>query len=197
MRDDLKYVEILCLGHEAGLQYFIAQFGEPLHFFAYKITKNREVSEEIVSESFCKLWQRKEKMETYEMIRSFLFSVTRNACYDHMGSAYQKKISLSHNDWTGIEGNEGDMLGQIIYIELIKQIVQELEKLPKQQAEVFRMAYLEGMETKEICDLLGTTTSTVYFAKSKAVSTLRMIFKEKDINLYMTFLLVTCFGQSF
>lgn len=196
MKDDLKYVEILCLGHELGLQYFIGQLGEPLHFFAYKITKNKEVSEEIVSESFCKLWQRREKMTSYECIKSFLFLVTRNACYDHMGSAYQKKISLSHNDWTSIQGKDGDMLGQIIYVELIMQIAEELEKLPKQQADVFRMSYLEGMDTKEICDVLDTTASTVYFARSKALSTLRMIFKEKDINLYMTFLLVTCFGQS-
>ncbi|ERJ60908.1 RNA polymerase sigma factor [Sphingobacterium paucimobilis] len=186
MKDDLKYVEILCLGHEAGLQYFIAQFGEPLHFFAYKITKNREVSEEIVSESFCKLWQRKEKMETYEMVRSFLFSVTRNACYDHMGSAYQKKISLSHNDWTSIEGKEGDMLGQIIYIELIKQIIQELEKLPKKQAEIFRLSYIEGLDTEEICRVLNTTANNVYFAKSKVLNVLRQNLSKKDMGLYLT-----------
>lgn len=196
MKDHLKYVEILCLGHELGLQYFITEFGEPLHFFAYKITKNKEVSEEIVSESFCKLWQRREKMTSYECIKSFLFLVTRNACYDHMGSAYRKKVSLSPTDWTSIEGKQGDMLGQIIYVELIMQIVDELERLPKQQADVFRMSYLEGMDTQEICDVLDTTVSSVYFAKSKALSTLRMIFKEKDINLYMSFLLVTCMGSS-
>lgn len=190
MKDDLKYVEILCLGHELGLRYFITQLGEPLHFFAYKITKNKEVSEEIVSESFCKLWQKREKMTSYDSIKSFLFLVTRNACYDHMGSAYQKRISLSQTDWMSIEGSDGDMLGQIIYVELIVQIVEELEKLPKQQADVFRMSYLEGMDTKEICDVLGTTANTVYFAKSKALSTMRLIFKEKDINLYMTLLLI-------
>ena len=191
MKDSLKYVDILCMGNELGLKYFIAQLGEPLHFFAFKITKNKEVSEEIVSEAFCKLWQRRETMNSYENIKSFLFLVTRNACYDHMGSAYQKKISLSHDDWTCIESKDDDMLGQIIYVELIMQVVEELEKLPKQQADVFRMSYLEGMDTKEICDLLGTSASTVYFARSKALSTLRMIFKEKDINIYMTFLLFT------
>ncbi len=197
MKDDLKYVEILCLGHELGLQYFITELGDPLHFFAYRITKNKEVSEEIVSESFCKLWERRETMTSYDAIKSFLFLVTRNSCYNHMGSAYRKKVSLSQSEWTDIEGKDGDMLGQMIYVELIMQIVEELEKLPKQQADVFRMSYLEGMDTKEICDALGTTTSTVYFAKSKALSTLRVIFKEKDINLYTAFLLVTCFGQHF
>lgn len=185
MKDNLKYVENLCLGHELGLQYFIAQLGESLHFFAYKITKSKEVSEEIVSESFCKLWQRREKMTSYENIKSFLFLVTRNACYDHMGSAYQKRVSLSETDWTNIEGKDTDMLAQIIYMELITQIVEELKKMPKQHSEVFRLSYLEGMDTREICDVLGTTASNVYFARSKAISTLRLIFKEKDINTYI------------
>jgi len=191
VKDNLKYVDILCAGNEVGLKYFIAHLGEPLHFFAFKITKNKEASEEIVSEAFCKLWQRRDKITSYENIKSFLYLVTRNACYDHMGSAYQKKVSLSHDDWTSIESKDDDMLGQIIYVELIMQVVEELEKLPKQQADVFRLSYLEGMDTKEICDLLGTSASTVYFARSKAISTLRMIFKEKDINIYTTLLLFT------
>jgi len=193
VKDNLKYVDILCTGNEVGLKYFIAQLGDPLHFFAFKITKNKEVSEEIVSEAFCKLWQGRQKMTSYENIKSFLFLVTRNACYDYIGSAYHKKVSFSHDDWTSIESKDDDMLGQIIYVELIMQVVEELEKLPKQQADVFRMSYLEGMDTKEICDLLGTSASTVYFAKSKAMSTLRMIFKEKDINIYMFLLFCTWF----
>lgn len=191
MKDSLKYVEFLSLGNESGLQYFMEQLGDPLHFFAFKITKNKEVSEEIISEAFYKLWQRREELTTCESIKSFLYLVTRNACYDYMGSAYKKKVSLSHEDWIEIEGVDGDMLGQIIYVELVMQIVHELERLPKQQADVFRMSYLEGLDTKEICDALGTTTSNVYFAKSRALSTLRMIFKEKDINLYSAFLLMT------
>lgn len=193
MKDNLKYVDILSTGNELGLKYFIGQLGDPLHFFAFKITKSKEVSEEIVSEAFCKLWERREKMTSYEKIKSFLYLVTRNACYDHMGSAYQKKVSFSHDDWTSLESKDDDMLGQIIYVELIMQVVEELEKLPKQQADVFRMSYLEGMDTKEICDLLGTTASTVYFARSKAISTLRMIFKEKDINIYTLLLFCSWF----
>lgn len=195
MRDDLNYVEILCHGREDGLQYFINQLGEPLHFYAYKITKNKEVSEEIVSESFYKLWQRRDRMTSYESIKSFLFLVTRNACYDHKGSAYQKKVSLSEDNWLNIQHGEGDVLGQMIYVELIMQVVNELEKLPKQQADVFRMSFLEGLDTEEICEALGTNPSSVYFAKSKALSTLRLLFREKDINLYMSFLLLTSLGQ--
>ncbi|GAA4517404.1 hypothetical protein GCM10023173_17870 [Sphingobacterium thermophilum] len=71
----------------------------------------------------------------------------------------------------------------------MEQIIKELERLPKQQAEIFRMTYLEGKSNKEICQTLGTTLNTIYFARSKALSTLRQIFKEKDISLYSAFMM--------
>ncbi|MBE8719796.1 hypothetical protein C4F40_03515 [Sphingobacterium sp. Ka21] len=45
------------------------------------------------------------------------------------------------------------------------------------------------MDTQEICETLGTTVSNVYYARSKSLSALRLIFKEKDISLYTAFLL--------
>lgn len=187
--DAIKYLQMLHAGDEAGLRYFMSWHGEHLRFFAYKITKNKEVSEEIVSESFYKLWQGREKAKSVGAVKSFLYLITRNACYDHIGSSYHKTVDLGDELlWDTVEGGK-DILTHIIYTELIGQIVAELEKLPKQQAEVFRLSYLEGMDTQEICETLGTTASSVYFARSKAISALRVIFKEKDFSIYCALLL--------
>ena len=186
-----EYLQMLQAGNEVGLRYFMSQYGEQLRFFAYKITKDKEVSEEVVSESFYKLWQGREKAVSVEAIQSFLYLITRNACYDHIGSSYHKTVDLGEELlWDKVE-KKADILTHIIYVELIEQIVVELDKLPRQQAEVFRLSYIEGMDTQEICDTLGTTASNVYFARSKAVSALRLIFKEKDISLYIGFLTFT------
>lgn len=189
MKNHLKHVDTLRLGEESGLRYFMSQLGATLRFFAFQITKNKEVSEEIVSESFYKLWQDRRKVMSAEHIKSYLYLVTRNACYDFIGSSYHKSAVSEDDALLDIEEPNADLLTQIIYTELIEQIVEELNSLPKQQAEVFRMSYLEGMDTQEICDALGTTTSNVYYARSKALAALRIIFKEKDISLY-TFLIL-------
>lgn len=44
------------------------------------------------------------------------------------------------------------------------------------------------METEEICKALNTTISNVYYAKSKALSKIRMAFEEKDMGLYFVLL---------
>lgn len=193
MDDNLKYLESLQLGNEAGLCHFMSTFGGSLRFFAFNITKNKEVAEEIVSESFYKLWQDRQKIISLEHIKSFLYLVTRNACYDFVGSAYQNRISLDQDNLPDMECTS-NLLNDIIYAELIGQIVSELENLPAQQAEIFKMSFIQGMETQEICETLGTTSSNVYYAKSKALATLRIIFREKDISLYLTFIAALYFN---
>lgn len=184
----IEYLHMLKAGDEVGLKYFMAQYSDQLRFFAYKITKNKEISEEVVSESFYKLWQGRDKAVSIEAVKSFLYLVTRNACYDHINSSYHKTVDLGEELlWNEVE-KKTDILTHIIYTELIDEIVATLDRLPRQQAEVFRMSYLEGMDTQEICDTLGTTVSSVYFSRSKAVSALRLIFKENDMNLYKGFL---------
>lgn len=185
----LRYLHLLQSGNEQGLRYFMGQLAESLRFFAFSLTKNKEVAEEIVSESFCKLWLSRNNAVSEQSVKSYLFLITRNACYDYLGSAYRKTVDLGDDQlWDKLE-SRSDVLTQIIYTELIERIVCELDQLPKQQAEIFRLAYLEGLEVQEICDRLGTTASSIYFARSKALSALRLVFKKKDISIYMSFLL--------
>ncbi|MCT1524890.1 RNA polymerase sigma factor [Sphingobacterium hotanense] len=190
---DSQYLEKLQLGDELGLRYFMSQYAEQLFVFANRITKNREAAEEIVSESFCKLWFNRANASSLQAIKSFLFLITRNACYDHVGSAFRKTVDLGDELlWDKIE-NRTDVLTDIIYSELIEQIILELDKLPKYQAEVFRMTYLEGMDTNEICSTLGTTANNIYFARSKAMAALKLVFKKKDISLYGIIALLSMF----
>lgn len=176
-------------GDESALRYFMYLYGEKLRFFSYKIMKNKEAAEEIVSESFYALWNVREKLESIIALRNFLYLVTKNSCYDYLKSSYTRKMYLG-DDWLSqIEDNDNDFLSHLIYLELIEQIVKELDNLPLHQAEVFKLSYFEGLSTDEICQSLGTTASSIYCARSKAISTLRSVFKEKNISIYRVFLL--------
>ncbi|MGH2623686.1 MAG: RNA polymerase sigma factor, partial [Sphingobacterium sp.] len=176
-------------GKETGLNFYMAKYGHSLRFFAYSIVKDKGTAEEIVSDSFYKLWKGKEKVKTEDNLRAFLYLVTRNACYDFIDLSINK-ISHDSQSLDFLIHPDPNLDAQIIYNELLSAISKELEKLPETQAKIFRMSYLEGFNTNEICDLLNTTPSTVYFAKSKAVQTLKAIFKAKNLKYYSVLLLL-------
>ncbi|PPL02717.1 sigma-70 family RNA polymerase sigma factor [Parapedobacter indicus] len=186
MHHNIKNLRDFKLGRESGLKYLMLKFGNSLRFFAYSIIRNKEAAEEIVSDLFYKLWERREQVESLDKIKAFLFISARNACYDYLDLS-TNRIQSEPDPLAALESQETDILNKIIFSELVELIVKEVNKLPKQQAVVFRMSFLEGMTTEEICAKLGTSIGNVYFAKSKAISTLRSILERKDLKLYTTF----------
>lgn len=194
MRQNVKYLNDFKLGRESGLKYFMVKYGNSLRFFSYSITRNKEAAEEIVSDLFYKLWERREAVESVDKIKAFLFISARNACYDYIKSP-RNRIKKDCDLLDAMDNHEIDTLHRMIYSELVELIVMEVDKLPKQQAVVFRMSFLEGMTAEEICVKLGTSIGNVYFAKSKALSTLRRVFERKDLKLYTIFFLLTTLGQ--
>jgi len=183
MNDPIKYLDDFRLGHESGLRYFMGRFGHSLRFFAYSIIRDKEAAEEIVSDSFYKLWNGRDKVKSIGNMKAFLFISTRNACYDYAGTL-KNRMHMGEDVLDTIICKDTDVLTQIIYTELVQLIAKAVNKLPEQQAAVFRMTYLEGLSTREVSEKLGTSTSNVYFAKSKAISTLRRKFEHIDFRLF-------------
>lgn len=168
-------------GKETGLTFYMSKFGSSLRFFAHSIVKNKGVAEEIVSDSFYKLWKGRGRIKTEDNIRAFLYLVTRNACYDYI-DLKTNKIQHDSVSLDFLPLPDQDLEAQIIYNELLNQISKELEKMPEMQSKVFKMTFLEGLKTAEICELLNTTPNTVYFSKSKAVQTLKDVFRVLNLK---------------
>lgn len=183
-----KHISDLRKGKEAALSFLMDQYARVLHFFAYKLIKDSQTSSEIVSDAFIKLWERREHFEAIEPIKSFLYLVVKNACLDHLKHS-RNKCRYEEADLVELEATDQDILRKIIYTELVELIVQEVKKLPRQQAQVLQLSFMEGKNVQEICDELGTTANTVYFARSKAVATLRKILEQKKLSLHYLFLL--------
>ncbi|WP_144043740.1 sigma-70 family RNA polymerase sigma factor [Sphingobacterium cellulitidis] len=165
----------LTSGQEFGLKHYMKVHGSALRYFAFSIVKDKSVAEEIVSDSFVKLWTGREKVSTESGIKAFLYISTKNACLDHI-NLLKNKVVHDYEILDELTSPNEDILTKMIQIELIKLIVEEVEKLPKQQARIFKMTYFEQKETDEICDELGLSSSSIYFARSKALATLKKAF---------------------
>lgn len=168
-------------GSEIAFQHFMKRHLRALTFHAYRICRNQQVAEEIVADAFSKLWQRRSHFETESNIKSFLYISAKNAGLDYVRSAYNRNRSQLVELDEALQLGEQDPLTRMIHSELVRALVEEIDKLPARQSQVFRMAYLEGYSTAEICDALGITANAVFLAKKKAMANIRMVFSEKEI----------------
>ena len=176
-------------GDQNAFEKAFSLFYRPIVYYASKILHEDSFAEDIVSETFKKAWDHREKMESPKHLENFLYLVTRNACISYLRS--DRATQTTEKEWGRLtedeyKGSPADL--ERLQTELLKAITQHLEKLPG--GDILRMSYLEGMTTKEIAEQLNITENTVYIAKSRSLKALRAkLSKEQWVSLGLFWLL--------
>ncbi len=179
-------------GKESALSHYIQAYSSTLGYYAFRLVHRKETAEEIVSDSFYKLWEARDKIESNDHLKAFLYTVTRNACLNHL-EADRKVVQYEAEPNTAIPTPEPDPLSGILHAELMGLIYAEIDNLPAQQGEIFRLSYLDGLTNDEIAQRLGTSLNNIYVALSTARKTLQRVFRDKPLILYLLYLQLSLF----
>lgn len=157
----------------------------PLCYFATQLAGNAAEAEDIVKDAFVKLWHKHRDFESAQNIKAFLYITTRNACLNFLRHLQVKESS--RKELLYVESTRGDewVPNQMIHTELLQEIYAEIGKLPEKHREVFKLAYLEGMNNNEIADHLNISIHTVKEHEGKALSFLRLRFSDQQIILFI------------
>ncbi|MEJ8843339.1 RNA polymerase sigma-70 factor [Lacibacter sp. H375] len=132
-----------------------------LHRFSYSLVKSREGAEEIVSDSFIKLWQIRGQLHCIDNLKGYLYTTTRNLSLNYLAKKlrdplyYLNDIDLE----TVIEFNTPEDL--FISNETIKGIEQAVHGLPPQCKMVFQLVREQGLKYKEVATELNISVFTV------------------------------------
>jgi RNA polymerase sigma factor (sigma-70 family) len=171
-------------GDENSFQKVFDLYYRQIVYYALKILHDDSYAEDIVSETFRKAWDNRERMETLRHLENFLYFVTRNACISHLRS--DKVARSTQKEWNRISDDQekSDPLDlERVQTELIATIIRHLEVLPG--GDILRMSYLEGKSTKEIASELNISENMVYIAKTRSLKALRGLLSKNDWLLFM------------
>ncbi|GEP94296.1 RNA polymerase sigma factor [Chitinophaga cymbidii] len=157
------------------------------HIFAYckYLLPAIEDARDMTAQLFILLWEKKDALDSYTNLRSFLFLNARNKCFNYLRdqkarSAIDKQIS----DFTSSE--QTAILFAEIESELITRIREEVEKLPDYYRNILNLSYYQGYNNQEIADMLQISEKTVRNAKSIAIKSVRMIFLNRTTQMGFT-----------
>ncbi len=167
-----------------------------LVYFADQLVRNNLLSEDIVSETFTKLWVLRLNFDNVPSIRSFLYVTVRNACYDHLRSQeihtrIHKEILYTSDYVHEMNRDDYDMM----YAEYIQQLYVQVRELPDRCQEVFRLYFFDRLSTREIAQALNISEQTVRNQKTKAVAMLKSALLKKDmlpVAILLHFFAVLC-----
>lgn len=180
-----RYFHSFQRGESLGFKYFFDIYQLPLLYFAESILKHSQFADDIVEESFIKLWQNRLSIGHPLAIKSYLYTTVRNACIDSLRKE-KTKISYQNEVLANNNGQDNSLLLKVVEAETFHSIYTAISELPPKMGRVFRMFYLEGKELSEIATELNVSVKTVKNQKTRALEILR----EKLAYLSILFLLI-------
>ncbi|WP_114936901.1 RNA polymerase sigma factor [Mucilaginibacter endophyticus] len=158
-----------------------------LYKTALRYLKDREQSEEAVHDVFLNIWERRGQLEI-ESVPNFLLSAIRYQVYNRMRAAKPPvTLELGDLEMSNLpDYNQGDF--RIKNQELLKELSQYLEKLPKRCQEIFYMSRMDNLSNQEIAGRLGISKRTVENQITMALKHLRSCFKQVSTILCLYYM---------
>jgi len=130
---------------------------------AFRLLCNKEEAEDIVQESFIKVWLNLHKYNYQNRFSTWLYKITCNLCYDKLRSMkLSPSTPLVSVDLSELMiPDECDIEKTIINKELIKLITAITYNLPPKQRIVFTLKDIEGLEVNEISEITGLSKAKI------------------------------------
>ena len=139
-------------------------------FIFYK-TQETDITEDIVQDTFIKLWDNCSKV-TYEKVKSYLITVANNSFLNI--KKHEKVVRKHQQTLTNPKTNESPE-----FVLLEKEFMEKLEttiaELPLKQKEVFLMNRIEKKTYKDIAEALNISVKAV----EKRMHTALVFLREK------------------
>ena len=184
-----KFLELFHLGDEEGLNYFFRLLYPSLVLYGLKITGCKEVSEEIASQAFMKVWESHPQFTSPLSLKAYLYRVVSNASIDFLRQ--QKQARKRQQLLYATSGKEEkSVLHKMIEVELYHQLYKSLDSLPHRSRRIFQLFYFGDKSLQEIALELGTTVNAVKSQKKRAMQLLRE--QKGSLVSFICFLVTAC-----
>jgi RNA polymerase sigma-70 factor (ECF subfamily) len=174
-------------GEKPAFEEIYNDFFGVIYHLSLNYLHDEQVSEEIVQDSFMKLWEIHETLNDTFNIRNFLYTITKNNCLNYLRN---QKIAFKHQEnikYLEMQFNYEalEKLGNFIeFEELRNRVTSAINALPADLRETFLLSRFEELHYKEIAEKQSISVKTVEARISKVLRILRLELKDY-VNLIL------------
>lgn len=157
--------------------------------YALTYMQDENLAEDIVQDTFIKIWEQKKDLIASEQIRFYLITAVRNNCISHIRK--QKTQQTQFTDTTPEPDPEPFITTRQrneIADEQAKAIKKALDELPPKCKEVFLLVKMQGMSYKQAAETMEISVKTVENQMGKAIKILRDLALSRPVLSALLFL---------
>ncbi|MFV9503934.1 MAG: RNA polymerase sigma factor [Oscillochloridaceae bacterium umkhey_bin13] len=183
---DEALVSLVARGHAEALEQLYARYSRVVYGLALRILRNTDLAEEMVQETFWRVWRRASTFQTSNgQFAPWLFGIARNLCIDELRRRQSRPQSASNEDefWLSLPDPQPTIDEQTWEAERRRLISQALGELPADQRQVIELAYFGGLSQREIANQLDNPLGTVKTRVRLALQKLKGLLQHQGIGL--------------
>jgi RNA polymerase sigma-70 factor (ECF subfamily) len=145
---------------------------QKLYRIAYRLMQNVAESEDVVQETFIKIWNKRNELKEIESAEAFSVVILRNICMDYLRKTkYEYQVSYD------TEVAEKESLSHRIELQdEAAQVKSLINKLPEQQRMIMMMKHWDEYSDEEIEQITGINSGNIRVILSRARKTVREQF---------------------
>jgi RNA polymerase sigma-70 factor (ECF subfamily) len=186
MEDSAIMLELRA-GNMAGFDYLIQKYRKPIVNFMYRMVHNQGIAEELAQEVFLRVYRSRETYRAEARFSTWLYRIATNLGVNHArDTRHERNASTIYLDEpdseTGTTPDVADLTpgaeAGLLRRERLNAIRQHVMALPERQRMAVLMHKYEGMDYKQIGDVLKLSESATKSLLFRAYQTLRERLKE-------------------
>lgn len=172
---DKDYMLQLSFGNDSALDTLVFRYHKPLYGYIYRLVQDEKLAEDIVQDTFLKIYQQGKKGFVPEQFKPWMYKIATNSCKDHW-----KKSSTKREVF--IDKNMQD--GQVYHI-IDRQIERQwmkdsLNELSLDYQTVLYLRFYQELKYAEIALALDIPINTVKTRITRGLKQLGDVLKEDE-----------------
>ncbi|MBX3256284.1 MAG: RNA polymerase sigma-70 factor [Chitinophagaceae bacterium] len=136
-------------------------FYQSLRQFAFSFLKSKQLAEEVVSDVFIKIWQKRSSLHTIGNLKLYLFTSTRNVALNYIKKQKGLNNLPAEDYWVELNSIYFDPEQMMITAEMIARVHEAVQSLPSRCRLIFKLVKEEGLKYREVAELLNLSVKTV------------------------------------
>jgi RNA polymerase sigma-70 factor (ECF subfamily) len=147
------------------------------------------VAADITAEVFIRLWKQPKAFSSISHLKNSLQLTARNLCIDQLRAKQTEGKRQRELQYLESHVDPGDYHVEQVRAQVYERVLAEIDRLPAYLREVFRLAYVEGLNNAEIAKRLHLKDASVRTKKSQALDILRTNLSRIEFAMLMSYLL--------
>lgn len=167
---DAILMEWVRQGNHTAFTYLVERHAERFYRLAYRYLQHRQEAEDIVQQSFTRLWEQPELWNPAKQVRftTWFYRVIINACLDaRKGRRIWVEVSEEIND-TGLLPDD-----RLQKHEEQRVLEREIQALPERQQTALNLCFYEGVSNQEAAEIMGIGLKALQSLLIRAKTTLK------------------------